>query len=42
MSLAGFDYAFEHAVETDVSPEVRTKVVPPMVLFLLNPARKHR
>jgi predicted nucleotidyltransferase len=35
MSLTGFDYAFEHAVEMEVSPEVRAKVIPPTVLFLL-------
>ncbi len=35
MSLAGFDYAFEHAVEIEVAPDVRAKVIPPPVLFLL-------
>lgn len=35
MSLAGFDYAFEHAVEIEVAPDVRAKVIPPTVLFLL-------
>lgn len=35
MSLAGFDCAFEHAVEMQVSPEVSAKVIPPTVLLLL-------
>ncbi|MEZ5364231.1 MAG: hypothetical protein R2748_18305 [Bryobacterales bacterium] len=35
MSLAGFDYAFEHAVEIEVAPGARAKVIPPTVLFLL-------
>ena len=35
MSLAGFDYAFEQAVEIDLALEVRARVIPPTVLFLL-------
>jgi predicted nucleotidyltransferase len=35
MSLTGFDYAFEYAVEIEVATEVRAKVIPPTVLFLL-------
>lgn len=35
MSLACFDHAFEQAVEVEVAPEVRAKVIPPPVLFLL-------
>jgi len=35
MSLAGFDYVFPQAVEIEMTPGLRVKVVPPPVLFLL-------
>jgi predicted nucleotidyltransferase len=35
MSLAGFDYVFECAVEIELAPRLRVKTVPPSVLFLL-------
>jgi predicted nucleotidyltransferase len=35
MSLAGFDYVFEGAVEIELAPGLHVKTVPPSVLFLL-------
>ena len=35
MSLAGFDYVFQQAVEIELAPGLHVKAVPPPVLFLL-------